>query len=69
MSVYYEIIHMCNTIYSNIDILDVLPPVQALPITGQNIYRGSLHPVVEIFILPRTRWLSAVSWLGFLQLA
>ena len=28
---------MCNTIYSDIDILDVLPPAQALPTIGQNM--------------------------------
>lgn len=32
---------MCNTIYSDIDILDVLPPAQTLPTIGQNIIEAA----------------------------
>lgn len=60
---------MCNTIYSDIDIFDVLPPAQGLSTIGQTIYRGTLHRVVEILILSQIRWFSTVSWLGFGQLA
>jgi hypothetical protein len=39
---------MCNTIYSDIDILDVPPPAQVLAKIWQIIYRGSLHRLVEL---------------------